>query len=91
MIFYTFVKPDGTIYKSYKNISPDDKAIPDSPGSNYFFNMTTLKWEEKETSNPFNNIITNDEYNYLINHNSVQNTILLKILNYQLAPYKVQI
>ena len=85
MIFYTFIKPNGFIYKSFKKLAPQDKSIPDSPGDNYFYNMALSKWEEKEIkeniSNPFGHIITENEYKYLINNNSTQNTILLKILN----------
>ena len=66
--FYSFIRPDGSIYSSTKQLSPADKPIPHTPSQK---NKPIQK-----------GILSSDELEYLQNNKSVENKILMKLVKY---------
>ena len=66
--FYSFVRPDGSIYSSTKQLSPADKPI-----------QTTTN---KKSTSAQKSILTSEELEYLQNSKSTDSQILIKIIKY---------
>lgn len=66
--FYSFVRPDGSIYTSTKQLSPVDKPIQ------------TIT--DKKNTSAQKSILTSEELEYLQNSKSTDSQILIKIIKY---------